>query len=164
MPSQAKTSGPRSPVIRVIDCHIARPDADGGYEFLLLQRSAKKIYANTWRMVGGKLESGETAWQGCLRELEEETALQAVRLLAVPFLNRFYEWQADRINDIPVFIALVAKDSNPILDDEHTRFEWLSLDEAVSRLPWPGQREGLKAANDLLRDSGPLPAFLDIPL
>lgn len=164
MPSKPVTPGPRNPVIRVIDCHIARQTKEGSYQFLLLQRSSTKIYANTWRMVGGKLESGETAWQGCLRELSEETALMPLRLLAVPFLNRFYEWQADRINDIPVFVAVVGAEEDPTLDEEHTRFEWLALDEAVSRLPWPGQRGGLKAAAALLQDTGPLPDFLEVTL
>lgn len=164
MSSDTAVQGPRSPVIRVIDCHIARQAEQGGYEYLLLRRSKKKIYANTWRMVGGKLESGETAWQGALREVSEETGLSPLQFLAVPYVNRFYEWQGDRINDIPVFIAVTPPGQDPVLDDEHTHFEWLPLQTAVKRLPWPGQREGLQAADDLLRDSGALPEFLSIPL
>lgn len=164
MSSHSASQGPRSPIIRVIDCHIARETSGGGYEFLLLRRSEKKIYANTWRMVGGKLEGTETAWQGGLREIAEETGLRPLRLLAVPYVNRFYEWQGDRINDIPVFVAVTPADQDPHLDDEHTHFEWLSLANALDRLPWPGQREGLQAAHDLLLDSSALPGFLEIPL
>ena len=104
--SDTPRAGSRSPVIRVFDCHLARPVATGGYEFLLLRRASNKIYAGSWRMVGGKLTSEETAWQACLREVGEETNLSVQRLLAVPYVNRFYEWQHDRINDIPVFVAV----------------------------------------------------------
>jgi 8-oxo-dGTP pyrophosphatase MutT (NUDIX family) len=156
--------GPRSAVIRVFDCHVARPVPDGSYEYLLLERSSHKIYAKTWRMVGGKLHADETAWQGCLRELQEETRLPIARLLCVPYVNRFYEWKHDRINDIPVFVAVTERGSDPVLDDEHSAFEWLPLDSALERLPWPGQSEGLRAADALLRTGHVLQEFMEVSL
>jgi dATP pyrophosphohydrolase len=151
-------------VIRVFDCHLARPAVTGGYEFLLLRRASNKIYAGSWRMVGGKLTSEETAWQACLREVGEETQLPVQRLLAVPYVNRFYEWQHDRINDIPVFLAVTRSGANPILDAEHSEFSWLELEAAVARLPWPGQCEGLRAAAALLEGGEQLQAFLEVPV
>ena len=153
---------PRSPIIRVFDCHVARPALDGAFEYLLLQRSSQKVYAGTWRMVGGKLHADETAWQACLRELGEETQLPVERLLAVPYINRFYEWQHDRINDIPVFVAVTSQAADPVLDAEHCAAAWLPLGEALARLPWPGQREGLQAADALLKDDLALHAFMEI--
>lgn len=153
----------RSPVIRVFDCHVARR-FEAGHQFLLLRRAPGKIYADSWRMVGGKLKENETAWQGCLRELAEETRLVAKRLLVVPYVNRFYEWEHDRLNDIPVFVALVPEASTPLLDDEHVDYAWLSPSAAAARLPWPGQRAGLEAAANLLLDRGPLPHYLEVAL
>jgi dATP pyrophosphohydrolase len=164
MSPAAPPVGPRTPVIRVFDCHIARKTEAGSVEFLLLKRSTHKIYANTWRMVGGKLRPDETAWAGCLRELAEETRLTVERLLAVPYVNRFYEWQQDRINDIPVFLAVTPTGQNPVLDEEHSDFAWLTLDAALQRLPWPGQRDGLRAANALLEHGQALYDFLEIAL
>ena len=156
--------GPRTPVIRVFDCHVARETSGGAYEYLLLRRASHKIYAGTWRMVGGKLTAEETAWQGCLRELEEETRLPVARLLSVPYVNRFYEWRHDRINDIPVFVAVTRRGENPVLDDEHSDYAWLSPDSALQRLPWPGQREGLHAANTLLLQGHALQEFMEVSL
>ncbi|MEC7946055.1 MAG: NUDIX pyrophosphatase [Myxococcota bacterium] len=141
----------RHPVIRVFDCHVARPAAGGGLEFLLLHRAPGRIYAGDWRMVGGKLEGEETAWQACIRELQEETGLVPSRLFTVPFLNRFYEWSHDRVNEIPVFLALTSG-TDPTLDGEHDDFAWLSPAETARRLPWPGQRGGLDAAATLYAD------------
>lgn len=143
---------------------MARPTAAGGYEFLLLRRASHKIYAGSWRMVGGKLTTDEAAWQACLREIAEETQLPVQRLLSVPYVNRFYEWQHDRINDIPVFVAVTRQGANPILDDEHSDFEWLPLDVALQRLPWPGQRDGLRAASALLLEGELLQGFLEVSL
>jgi dihydroneopterin triphosphate diphosphatase len=161
--SDAPPAGSRSPVIRVFDCHLARPAA-GGFEFLLLRRASHKIYAGSWRMVGGKLKTEETAWQACLREIAEETQLPVQRLLAVPYVNRFYEWQHDRINDIPVFVAVTRSGANPVLDDEHSDFSWLPLEAALERLPWPGQRDGLRAAAALLQEGELLQGFLEVTL
>jgi dATP pyrophosphohydrolase len=131
---------------------------------LLLQRASHKIYAGSWRMVGGKLAAEETAWQACLREIAEETRLPVARLLSVPYVNRFYEWQHDRINDIPVFVALTRAGTDPVLDDEHSDFAWLSPEVALERLPWPGQRDGLRAAAALLNEGGLLQGFLEVAL
>jgi dihydroneopterin triphosphate diphosphatase len=158
------SAGVRTPIIRVFDCHIRRESVERGVEYLLLKRSANKIYAGSWRMVGGKLRDNETAWQACLRELHEETQLKPLRLLVVPYVNRFYEWQHDRINDIPVFLAIVADGATPMLDAEHSSYEWLTLDAALARLPWPGQRDGLLAAHALPQAPSLLSTFLEIPL
>ena len=139
------------PVIRVFDCHIARLDSDGHLQFLLLKRAEGKIYAGDWRMVGGKIKPNEPAWAACLREVREETALQPDRFWSVPFVNRFYEWRHDRINDIPVFL-LLTRDTQPKLDEEHTSHRWCTVDEAAHRLPWPGQRDGLHAAAALYEE------------
>ena len=163
-PTERREPGPRAPVIRVFDCHVARSAGDGSFRYLLLERASHKIYAGSWRMVGGKLKPEETAWQACLRELAEETQLSVSRLLCVPYVNRFYEWQHDRINDIPVFVALVAGESDPILDDEHSAFAWLTLGDALTRLHWPGQREGLQAADALLRHGHALHGFMEVAL
>src|SRR5262245_38408304 len=162
--SDVPRAGSRSPVIRVFDCHLARPAATGGYEYLLLRRASHKIYAGSWRMVGGKLAADEAAWQACLREVAEETRLPVQRLLCVPYVNRFYEWQQDRINDIPVFVAVTRSGANPVLDDEHSDFAWLPLEASLERLPWPGQRDGLRAAAALLQEGELLQGFLEVSL
>ncbi len=150
----------RHPIIRVFDCHVARAAGDS-FEFLLLKRAPKSLYSGDWRMVGGKIEPPEAAWQACVRELREETGLVPERLICVPYVSRFYEWQHDRINDIPVFVALTSG-KEPTLDKEHVAAEWLNPEEAIKRLHWPGQVEGLRAALATLSESTPLLDHLEI--
>ncbi len=122
---------------RVIDVYPYRRVVSG-IEFLLLRRARDRVYAGQWRMVGGKVEEGEAAWQAALRELREETGQHPVQAWAVPSVNAFYEWQHDRLRLIPVFAAELAAD--PVLDDEHDDFCWLSAAEAVEKLLWPEQQ------------------------
>lgn len=135
--------------VRVVDVYPYRY-VDGALLFLLLRRAPHVPYAGAWRMVGGKIEPGETAWQTALRELHEETGQAPTRLWALPSVNTFYEWQHDRINLIPAFAAELAAD--PVLDDEHDAFAWLPAEEAVLRLRWPEQQRLLRLTARLLEE------------
>jgi dATP pyrophosphohydrolase len=153
-------SEPSHVAVRVVDVYPYRR-TPGGPEFLLLRRAEGVSYAGEWRMVGGKIEAGEAAWQAALRELEEETGRRATEAWTVPSVNAFYEWQADRLNLIPAFAA--ALDADPVLDHEHDAFEWLGVEEAAARLTWPEQRRLLGLVARLLSDAAVSPALL-LPL
>lgn len=156
-------SGPTVSV-RVVDVYPYRVDG-ARCEWLLLRRATGRAYAGQWRMVGGKINPGETAWQAALRELAEETGYAVgaglLAAWALPSVNTFYDWQRDAVSLTPAFAAEVTGD--PQLDAEHDAFEWLSADEAASRLGWPEQRRLLTLASTLA-PSETRPIELAIPL
>ncbi len=121
----------------------------GRTEFLLLRRAPGRVYAGQWRMVGGKVEADETAWQAALRELHEETGQRPRAAWVVPSVNAFYEWQHDRLCLIPAFAAELSAD--PVLDDEHDAWAWLDAAAAAARLVWPEQQRLLRLVDALLR-------------
>lgn len=147
-------------VVRVVDVYPYRCTPDG-IEFLVLRRSPDAAYAGTWRIVGGKIEAGETAWEAALRELWEETGQRPVRAWTVPSVNAFYEWQHDRLNLIPAFAAEI--DGDVFLDREHDDFAWLDAEAAAVRLGWPEQQRLLRLVADLLRRDA-VPPTLTLPL
>jgi dATP pyrophosphohydrolase len=151
---------PHRVAVRVVDVYPYRRTAAGA-EFLLLRRAAGRAYAGQWRMVGGKVEAGEAAWQAALREVEEETGRRPAEAWTVPSVNAFYEWQSDRLNLAPAFAAEI--DGEPVLDREHDAFAWVPLDEAAARLAWPEQRRLLRLVARLL-SRGPVPPELVLPL
>ncbi|WP_020402963.1 NUDIX hydrolase [Gracilimonas tropica] len=125
--------------------------------FLIFRRSEKKIYANQWRMVGGKVKDGETRWEAGLRELKEETGLQPVAFWTLPSINQFYEAKTDMIYAIPAFGAEVDEDAEIQLDEEHTEYQWVGIEEVETFIPWPEQRRLMKLTYDILTDQ-----FLEI--
>ena len=145
--------------VRVVDVYPYRMQSDVP-ELLLLRRANNVSYAGAWRMVGGKIESEETAWQAALRELREETGMTPGRFWTIPSLNQFYEWQHDRVNLIPAFAAEV--DGRPVLNHEHDTFEWLSVEDATRRLHWPEQQRLVHLLISML-DRG-VPKALIIPV
>ncbi|MCK6543739.1 NUDIX domain-containing protein [bacterium] len=147
---------------RVIDCHVFRQTQEGP-RYLVMQRANEVIYAGSWRMVGGKIENGEKAWETALRELSEETGLTAMRLWAVPYINSFYEASKDRVNIIPVFAACVQNDT-VTLSREHNAYRWASYDEALTLLPWPAQIEGLRIVHEYITTGKTVAGFVEIPL
>jgi len=145
---------------RLVDVYPYRILDGGAVEHLLLHRAQGAVYSGEWRMVGGKVEDSESAWQAGLRELSEETGLKPVRFWALPSVNSFYEWQSDAVHHIPAFAAEV--DRNPVLDHEHDDFAWLSLEDALIRMAWPEQCRLLRLLDSYLRRSVP-PELLIVP-
>lgn len=135
---------------RLMDLYIYRQRGKSSVQFLLLKRSEGKIYAGQWRMVGGKVESDETAWQAALRELFEETGLVPSRFWTVPTINHFYDHSNDKIHLIPAFAAEIAPDSVLALDDEHEEYIWVDAASIDDYLVWPEQIRILHAIHHIL--------------
>lgn len=118
--------------------------------YLLFKRAAGRIYDGQWRMIGGKVQSGESYWKAALRELQEETSLKPLLMWTIPSLNSFYEHQTDSILTIPAFAAEIDGSSPIILDSEHTEYAWFSLDEAIDKIYWPEQRRLIELTDSLI--------------
>ena len=137
--------------VRVVDTYVFRKVENKIY-FLLLKRANKKIYGHLWQGVAGKIETGESAWQAALRELNEETGLKPIRMFIADYVSKFYEQIGDRINLVPVFGIEV--DSEEVrLSDEHTEFRWMDVDEAEESLVWNGQKKGVRMVYGMLKSN-----------
>ena len=134
--------------VRVIDAYVFFRDSNN-LKYLLLKRNQGKIYEHLWQGVAGKIEKNEEAWQAALRELNEETGLVPIRIFTADHVSSFYEGKFDRLNLVPVF-GIEVKDMNVVLSNEHSSYEWLSFDEAYSRLSWNGQKKGIKTVHEMI--------------
>jgi dihydroneopterin triphosphate diphosphatase len=131
--------------------------------FLLLKRSAHKIYPGLWQMVSGHIKQGETAARTALRELQEETGLQPSRFWVAPNVNSFYSPDEDSISFIPVFVAQVNND-NVLISDEHSEFKWVNSEEAKTFLAWEGQRRSVDIIKEYITNQMSFLKFTEIPL
>lgn len=115
--------------------------------YLAIRRCSNFLNGN-WQMVSGGLETGETAPQGALRELKEETGLTPERMYSADFIEMFYEMRSNKIWHIPVFVAFVPEDSVITLSpSEHDTYKWLTYEEMLRTLEFRSQREALIAVH-----------------
>jgi len=140
----------------VVEVYVIRHNA-GDWRVLALLRSPDASRPGSWELVYGKIDAGERPERAAVRELREETGLEARALYNVT-VNSFYLHTTQTIQMSIVFAAFVAEDSEVALSDEHQRFEWLSVDEACDRFTWPRAARGLREVRHLLArgDAGPV--------
>jgi 8-oxo-dGTP pyrophosphatase MutT (NUDIX family) len=98
--------------------------------FLLLQKGHGK-HAGTWGLVGGTTVTGETPWQGLLREVQEEIGTVPKILKTIP-LETFVS--NDRVFNFHTYMCVIDQEFVPVLSDEHVGWAWATIDRAPKPL------------------------------
>jgi dATP pyrophosphohydrolase len=148
----------------LIEAHIFRQTTENSIEFLLLKRSDGEKYSNIWQMVTGSINENEKAYEAALREIKEETGLTPIQFWVVPNVNSFYEPSQDYICHVPVFAALVDKNSPIKISEEHNQYKWVNLDEAKKLLAWRGQRVSVDTIYEYFTKEKSFLNFVEIKL
>jgi 8-oxo-dGTP diphosphatase len=116
---------------------------------LLLVRRGRGAAAGTWSVPGGRVEGGETLAEAVLRELKEETGLDALCGDEVGWVERIDDEHHFVIFD---FSVTILSDGDPVAGDDAAEAVWVDLfDVADLRLS-----DGLA---EFLHEHGILPTF-----
>lgn len=143
------------PAVRVafVDVLVLRGSGEA-LEVLCLRRAPAARSPGSWEVVHGHIDPGETPVVAALREMREETGLQALQLYNLSRVEMFYRHTADEVVLIPVFAVFVPANGQVRVSAEHDRFEWLTPDQARARLAWPRERREVVDAVVLFGDGG----------
>lgn len=126
---------------RIVIVHVIRGAGESA-ECLLLRRCSTN--KGNWQMVAGKVETGEATISAVQRELFEETGLTADRLYSADFTEMYFDINHDSIFIAPVFIAFIENTQTIQLSkNEHDKYQWISLEGALSLLEFTGQQNAL---------------------
>ncbi len=108
-----------------------------------------------WDLPKGHLELNESNLEAALRELKEETNLEAD--IASGFeQSLFYNFRG--FNKEPIYKQVVffvgkAVHKNVILSEEHLGYKWLSFDEAIDLLTFDNAKNMVTAAEAFLKNN-----------
>ena len=151
-------------VSRTIEVCVFR-NKSGSPAFLLLKRSASDtLYPGIWQFVTGSMKEGETAVEAASRELLEETGLAKERFWVVPFVSSFYVAANDTMHLSPFFAVQVPEEAAVRLSGEHEDYQWCTFEEAVAKLVWPGQIQGLQVVRDFIAGGREASRLLALPV
>jgi mutator protein MutT len=103
---------------------------DDGRIFVQRRSASRKLFPNTWDIVGGHLEDGETVAEALTREVAEETGWRVSVVLGL--VGEYTYRGDDGIERIEAdFLIRVDGDlTRPQLEvGKHTEFRWLAEDE-----------------------------------
>ena len=111
-------------------------------EILLLQRADNKNY---WQSVTGSLEKNEAPIDAAIREILEETGINATEHLFFNFSKNhqyliFKEWKHRypklQRKNVEHLFGLQLENNTPIIinPNEHNAYKWVSFDEALANV------------------------------
>jgi len=105
-----------------------------------------------WGLAKGGIEPDESAEQAAVREVREETGIEAQIERSLGETRYFYVWEDVRIRKTVHFFLMRATGGDPNdRDDEMEDVRWFPLERALKRAAYRGEREVLTRAAEHLR-------------
>ena len=122
----------------------------GRVSVALAARRTRRGYL-VWGLPKGEIEPGETPGSAAVREVLEETGLEAKIQEPLGEIRYIYVWEGVRIRKLVHFFLMRATGGDISRHDEEMEdVRWFPLTEAVGTAAYKGEREVLQRAADRL--------------
>jgi len=130
---------------------VYRPGAaEGEVEVALAARRTRRGEL-AWGLAKGAIESGETEDQAALREVLEETGLEAEIEADLGEIRYVYVWEGIRVRKRVRFFLMLATGGDVSRHDaEMEEVRWFPLPTAIKRAAYRGERDVMRRAAERL--------------
>jgi 8-oxo-dGTP pyrophosphatase MutT (NUDIX family) len=123
---------------------------DGQLEVVLASRRTRRGQL-AWGLAKGGIEEDETMEDAAIREVREETGIEAVIEASLGDTKYMYVWEDVRIRKTVHFFLMSATGGDVgDRDDEMEEVRWFPLERALKRAAYRGERDILRRAADIL--------------
>jgi 8-oxo-dGTP pyrophosphatase MutT (NUDIX family) len=124
--------------------------SDDGIEVILASRRTRRGDL-AWGLAKGGIEGDESMEDAAVREVREETGIEAVIEDSLGDTRYMYVWEDVRIRKTVHFFLMRATGGDvDDRDDEMEEIRWFPLDRAMKRAAYRGERDVLRRAADRL--------------
>lgn len=112
-------------------------------KFLLLKMQKHPYHSPTggWFTVTGGVKSNEDPLNAVIRELKEETGLNAIKIFNLNW-GSTYNWKGKEFIEAN-YLSFV-NETEITLNEEHSDYKWLDLDDFIKKIDWYDNKELLK--------------------
>jgi 8-oxo-dGTP pyrophosphatase MutT (NUDIX family) len=127
--------------------------AEAGTEVAVIQPQGKP--EGHWVLPKGALDAGESSEQAALREVREETGLDASTIAKVGATRYVYTWAGEKVFKVVTFFLMRCDGGEIGAIEEAMRVEvadarWIPLDDAPRMLAHKGEKDIARQATALL--------------
>src|SRR5438105_4368085 len=134
----------------MVTVFVVRANESGkSHEFLQLHRGKEDYMGGTWQIIRGGVDADEFYVTAGLREMREESGLTPSEFYRLDAVESFYTAVDDTLWHSIAFCAIVDRQQNVQLNDEHHAFRWIPRNQLDQHLMWASERALLP---DLCRD------------
>ena len=116
-----------------------------GDEVLLIRRG-KPPRVGEWSLPGGRIEPGERAVDAALRELAEETGVEARIAGLIDVVDGLFPEAG--MHYVLIDYAAIWQGGEPVAGDDATEALFMPLDQALAAVGWDETRRIIQAAVD----------------
>jgi 8-oxo-dGTP diphosphatase len=140
-PSEGPGAGSGTEPLRVAGALVVHDD---GRIFFQKRSTLRKLFPNTWDIVGGHVEPGETLDEALRREVAEETGWQLSVVLGMVGEYAYTGEDGVERRETDFLVRVDGDLDRPRLEtDKHTEYRWLGRDELAVLDESSGVNDGM---------------------
>lgn len=114
-------------------------------KFLLIKQSSD----NLWNLPKGHIENEESELEAAKRELFEETSINKIRM--IDGFKHSFKFINPKGAHRKIILFLASSFQEPRLSFEHTEYKWVTIDDAISMMPFPEQKNAFEEVKKYLK-------------
>lgn len=120
-------------------------------KILLIRNYKPDREVNYWGFPKGHLEEGEKSMEAALREVEEETSVEAKVVSKIDRIEYFFKWEGETIfKNVTMFLMEYVSGEVRFQNEELAEAGWFTPEESLDKISFDKDRKILLKAMEMI--------------